>query len=157
MPAATRLLDRELRPVEHRARWLAWGLALQAVGVGIPLTTAFSRANKDGVGGTLTHYTVRLVWHEMLRNRADIALIALGVALFASGGIVLARPFVRRPIALFVVTPLAASLGFAVLGVIALACAALIALAESPGDSNWRDLLNSISWPGDTGRRNRRK
>ena len=157
MRAVARLLDGELRPVENRARWLAWGLALQAVGVGIPITAALSRANKDDVGGTLTHYTVRLVWHEMLRSRADIALIALGVGLFAAGGIVLARPFVRRPIMLFVVTPLAATLGFAVLGAIALLCAAVIALAEAPGDVNWGDLLNSINWPSDSDRRNRRK
>ncbi|MDA8069535.1 MAG: hypothetical protein M0T77_13155 [Actinomycetota bacterium] len=157
MSAVTRLLGDELRPVDSRARWLAWGLALQAVGVGIPLTAALSRANKDGVGGTLTRYTVRLVWHEMLRSRADIALIALGVALFAVGGIVLARPFVRRPIALFVLTPLAAMLGFAVHGVIALLCAAVIALAESPGDVNWGDLLNNVNWPSDSDRRNRRK
>ena len=143
--------------VENRARWLAWGLALQAVGVGIPITAALSRANMDGVSGTLTHYTVRLVWHEMLRSRADIALIALGVAVFAAGGIVLARPFVRRPIVLFVVTPLAATLGFAVLGVIGLLCAAVIALAESPGDVNWGDLLNNVYWPSDSDRRNRRK
>ncbi len=155
--AVTRLLDRELRPVENRSRWLAWRIALQAVGVGIPTTAALSRANKDGVGGTLTHYTIRLVWHEMLRSRGDIALIALGVAVFAAGGIVLARPFVRRPIALFVVTPLAATLGFAVLGVIALLCAAVIALAESPGDVNWADLLNNVNWPSDGDHRNRRR
>jgi hypothetical protein len=157
MADARGVLDRELRPVDHRARWLAWGLALQAVGVGIPLTAALSRVNEDGVGGTLTHYTVRLVWHEMVRSRADIALIALGVALFAGGGMVLARPFVRRPILLFVLTPLAAILGFAVLGVVALVCAALVALAESAGDFDWGNLLSNIGWPGDSGRRNRRK
>lgn len=156
MPDAGSLRDRKLPPVEHRARWLAWGLALQAVGVGIPLTTALSRANKEGVGGTFTHYTVRLVWHEMLRSRADIALIALGVVLFAAGGTVLARPFVRRPLVLFVGTPLAAILGLVALGVIALACAALIALAESAGDFDWENLLGNFSWPGDNGR-NRRK
>ncbi len=149
--------DRELQPVEHRVRWLAWGLALQAVGVGIPLTAAISRASKDGVGGTFTHYTVRLIWHEMLRSRADILLIALGVALFAVGGTVLARPFVRRPLVLFVGTPMAAMFGLVALGVIALACAALIALAESPGDFDWGNVLSSISWPGEDDRRNRRK
>jgi hypothetical protein len=116
-----------------------------------------SRANKDGVGGTLTHYIVRLVWHEMLRSRADVALIVVGVAVFAAGGTVLARPFVRRPVMLFVATPVAATVGFALLGVIALACAAVIAVAGSPGDVGWGDVLGNIGWPGDGGRRNRRK
>jgi hypothetical protein len=54
---------------------LAWGLALQAVGVGIPMTVALRLATKDGVLGSFTHYTVRLAWHEMLRSRADVALL----------------------------------------------------------------------------------
>jgi hypothetical protein len=130
---------------------------LQVVGVGIPLTAALSRSNKDGVGGTLTHYTIRVVWHEVLRSRADIALIVLGVALFAAGGTLLARPFVSRPVMLFVAAPVAAIVGFALLGVIALVCAAVIAVADSSGDVGWGDTIGNISWPGDGGRRNRRK
>jgi hypothetical protein len=51
----------ELKPVQRRGLWITWGLALQAIGVGIPVTVALRRANRDGLVGSLTHYTVRLV------------------------------------------------------------------------------------------------
>lgn len=145
---------RELTPVAHRARWIAWGLALQTVGVGIPVTVALRRANTDGLTGSITHYTVRLVWHEMLRSRADVALVILGVVLFAAGAIVLARPFVARRATLFIAVPVAATAGIAVLGVIALVCAAVLAIVESPDGPS--DVLNNLSWPGG-GRPKRRK
>ncbi|MGI8711592.1 MAG: hypothetical protein ACR2NR_00080 [Solirubrobacteraceae bacterium] len=82
----------DLPPVDHRVVWIAWGLTLQALGVGIPVTAALKRANTDGVLGSFTHYSVRLVGREMLRSRADVALILLGIVVFAAGGVVLARP-----------------------------------------------------------------
>jgi hypothetical protein len=145
---------RELRPVTHRSAWLAWGLALQTIGIGIPVTVALRRANKDGPLGSITHYTVRLVWHEMLRSRADVALIIVGVVVFIGGAVVLARPFVRRRSTLFVGVPAAAAVGIAALGVVALVCAAVFALVESPGDAG--NLLDSISWPIGGQRRRRR-
>ena len=135
----------DLPPVRRRGTWIAWGLALQVVGVGIPVTAALQRASSDGALASITHYTVRLVWHEMLRSHADIALIVLGVIFFVAGAIVLARPFVTRRVTLFVAVPAAATAGIAVLGVIALVCAAIIALVESPDSAG--DLLNGISWP----------
>lgn len=145
---------RELTPVAHRASWLAWGLAMQAVAVGIPVTVALRRAGQDGVLGSLTHYTVRLVWHEMLRSHADVALLGLGVILFAAGAVIMARPFVRRRSTLLVAVPAAAVAGLALLGVLALVCAALIALLEDP--SGAEGLFSGISWPGG-GRRKRRR
>lgn len=147
---------RELPPVRARGRWIAWGLALQVIGVGIPVAAALRRAQETGLTGGITHYTVRLVWHEMLRSGADVALIALGVVLFACGAVVLARPFVRRTSALLVAVPLAAVAGLAVFGVLALVFAAVIAAAEAPGDVDWGDLLSNLmpgNWPG----RQRRK
>ena len=147
----------ELKPVESRIAWMSWGLALQAIGVGIPVTVALRRANRDGPLGSVTHYTARLVWHEMLRSHADVALVVLGVLVFAAGAIVLARPFARRRSTLLVTVPLMAIVGLAVLGVVALVCAALIALAESSDDGGLQGLLDNFSawWPGD--RRKRRK
>lgn len=134
-----------LQPVRRHGTWIAWGLALQVIGVGIPVTAALQRASSDGVLASITHYTVRLVWHEMLRSGADVALVVLGVIVFVAGAIVLARPFVTRRVTLFVAVPAAATVGIAVLGVIALVCAAIIALVESPDTAG--DLLNDISWP----------
>ncbi len=140
---------RELPPVHSRGRWIAWGVALQVIGVGIPVVAAVQRAHEDGVVGGITHYTVRLVWHEMLRSGADVALIVLGVVLFALGAVVLARPFVRRNSTLLIAVPLAAVAGFLVLGVLALVGAAVIAAAQ--GDAAAGDTLTNLipgTWPG---------
>jgi hypothetical protein len=154
LPAAPN--RRELSPVHSRGRWLAWGLALQVIGVGIPVVTAVHRAHEAGVGGALSHYTLRLVWHEMLRRGADVALIILGVALFVAGAVVLARPFVRRVSTLSVAVPLAALAGLAVFGVVALLVALVIAATASAGDADWGSALADFlpdGWPG----RRRRK
>lgn len=114
-------------------------------------------ANKDGVLGSITHYTVRLVWHEMLRSRADIVLIALGVVVFLVGSMVLARPFVRKKANLFVTVPATALVGIAALGAVALIVGMVVALLESPGDFNWSSMFNNLAWWTPGGRRNRRK
>jgi len=119
-------------------------LALQVIGVGIPVAAALQRASSDGVLASVTHYTVRLVWHEMLRSGADVALVVLGI-IVSSPAIVLARPFVTRRMTLFVAVPAAATVGIAVLRVIAVVCVAIIALVESRDAAG--DLLNDIPWP----------
>jgi hypothetical protein len=83
-----------------------------------------------------------------------VALIVLGVVLFAAGAVVLARPFVRRTSTLLVAVPLAAVAGLAVLGVLALVCAAVFAAVEAPDDGGLGDLL--ANWqitPGSSRRR----
>jgi hypothetical protein len=148
------MLRRELTPVARRGTWVAWGLALQTIGVGIPVTVALRRANQDGVFGSVTHYTVRLVWHEMLRSHADVGLLLLGAVVFVVGAVIMARPFVRRRAALLVGVPAAAAAGLALLGVLALVCAAVIAAIDGSGDP--QQLFDGISWPGG-GRRKRRR
>ena len=86
-----------LPPVRRRATRIAWGLALQVIGVGIPVTAALQRVSSDGALANITHYSARLVRHEMLRSHADLALIVLGVIFFAAGAVVLARPFRDAP------------------------------------------------------------
>jgi hypothetical protein len=154
LPAAPN--RRELEPVQARGRWVAWGLALQVIGMGIPVVTAVHRAHESGVGGALTHYTIRLVWHEMLRSGADVALIVLGVVLFVAGAVVLARPFVRRATTLLVAVPLAAVAGLVVFGVVALLVALVVAGTASAGDADVSGALADFlpdGWPG----RRRRK
>jgi hypothetical protein len=147
LPAAPR--RHQLQPVHARGRWIGWGLALQVIGVGIPVVTALRRAHEAGVGGALTHYTVRLVWHEMLRSGVDVSLIILGVVLFVAGAVVLARPFVRRVSTLVVAVPLAAVLGLAVFGLVALVVGLVVALTASAGDADWSGLADFLpdGWP----------
>ena len=147
----------ELGPVKSRGTWIAWGLALQVIGAGIPVTVALVRANREGLLGSVTHYTFRLIEHELLRSRADVVLVILGVLLFVAGAVVLARPFVRRRVTLFLAVPLAATVGIVVLGVVALVCAGVIGLVGSAGDTGWADALeNFIPWSDDGKRRRRR-
>ena len=137
-----------------RAPWIAWGVALQVAGVGIPVLTAVRRAHEAGIGGAVTHYTIRLVWHEMMRSGADVALIVLGVVLFVAGAVVLARPFVRRMTTLVVAVPLAAVAGLAVFGVVALVVGLVVAATVSAGDADWGAIGDFI--PDDWPRRRRR-
>lgn len=151
MTAVTPPARGELAPVRRRGLWIAWGLALQVIGVAIPVAAAVERANHDSALGAVTHYTVRLVLHEMFRRRADVALVVLGVLVFVGGSVVLARPFVGRRLTLLVAVPAAAVVGIVLLGLIAVVIAALVALAaQGSGD------VPAIDWPfGD--RRNRRR
>jgi hypothetical protein len=147
---------RELRPVGSRGPWIAWGLALQVIGVGIPVVAALHRAREAGIGSAVTHYTIRLVWHEMLRSGADVALIVLGVVVFVAGAVVLARPFVRRVSTLVIAVPLAAVAGLAVFGVIALVIALVFAATTWAGDAEAGSTLLDFLPDGWPGRRRRR-
>lgn len=130
-------LSDRLDPVEHRWRWFWWGIALQAIGVAIPVVVAVQRARHDGLGGSVTRATVRLIWHQMAQHPSDIGVIALGMVLFVAGCMVLARPLVSRRSHLVIAVPAAALLGFVVFGAVALLVAAAIALADSGFDLGW--------------------
>ena len=137
---------RSLAPVRSEGAWVAWGLALQITGVGIPVATAISRAHREGLGGSLTHYTVALIGRQMLHSNADVALVVLGVVLFAAGAVALARPFVGDRRTLLLAVPLAAVIGLTVLGVLALLVSVVVAAAD--GDTGAGDVLGNLlgSW-----------
>lgn len=120
MMRPTSYLNDQLEPVSHRWRWFWWGVALQVLGVAIPIALAVQRARHDGFGGTLTRATVRLIWHQMAQHPGDVGVIVLGVAVFVAGSMVLARPLVRRRFQLVLAVPAAALLGFVVFGAVAL-------------------------------------
>lgn len=145
---------RELKPVRHRSRWIWWGLCLQIVGVGIPVVVLIEQAKKDGLLGQITLYTVRFVWHEALRSGADLSLIVAGVALFAAGSMLLARPFVRRRTTLLVAVPVAAVVGVLACGVLALMVAVVVAIAAATDGELDPGFLEMLWW-GD-GRKRRR-
>lgn len=145
----------ELQPVRARGVWIAWGVVLQVIGAGIPVTVALHLASKDGVLGSVTRYTVRLVWQQMAHSAADLALVVLGVALFIAGSVVLARPFVRRRSTLLVGVPLAALVGLLVFGVFAVVIAVVIAAEQDPSDAA-NILADNLPW-STSGRRRRPK
>ena len=132
-----------LAPVRRRGLWLAWGLALQIIGVGIPVVTAIHRAHREGLGGSLTHYTVTLIGRQMLHSNADLALVITGMLLFAAGAVALARPFVRDRATLLLAIPLAAVMGLTVFGVLVLVVTVFVAAADG-GDTSAGELLGNI-------------
>ena len=124
-----------LRPVAHRGLWITGGLALQLVGIGMPLAYVLTKAKHESVAGLLTVATVRLAWHESLHAKAGIAVLAGGAILFALGSVLLARPYAKRKLTLLLAVPLAAVCGALVLGVAALIIALVVLLFwNSDGD-----------------------
>lgn len=144
----------ELQPVRARGAWIAWGVVLQVIAAGIPVAIALHLASRDGVLGSITRYTVRLVWQQMSHSAADLALVVLGVAMFIAGSVVLARPFVRRRSTLLVGVPLAALVGLLALGVFAVVVAIVIAVEQDPSDA--ADIVGGNLPMPDFGRRERR-
>lgn len=144
-----------LSPVGRRARWIRGGLVLQALAVAIPIVVVLERAHKEGTLGQITSLTVRLGAKEMLHSRGDLALLVLGVVLFAAGSVVLARPFVTRLWTLVVAVPLAAIIGILAVGVLALVLAAVLVLddvldgADLPS-FGWLDRAERRAGPGGT-------
>ena len=120
-----------LRPVVHRGRWIAGGLVLQLVGVGSPTIYVYGRAKHLSLGDALTFATVKLAWHNSLHTKAGAVTLAVGLALFAIGSVLLARPFTKHVVTLFVAVPLAAVGGALILGVIAMILALLVFLLDN--------------------------
>src|SRR5262245_19246992 len=76
-----------LQPVAHRNRWIAGGLVLQLIGIGVPVAVVVERAKHDNLLKNPDVYTVRLLWHELLQRHSDVALMVLGVVLFVVGSV----------------------------------------------------------------------
>lgn len=65
--------------------------------------------------------------------RQGLAVLAAGAFIYAAGSVLMARPYVARPMTLFVAVPVAAVAGMLVLGVLSFIVALLIA-ALANGD-----------------------
>ena len=120
-------------PLRPRASWVAGGLILQAVGAGGVAAYVWLKVRHQNIGGHLTAATIRLAWHSEAHTRQGLAVLAVGALIYAAGSVLMARPYVARPVTLFVAVPVAAVAGMLVLGVLAFAVALLIA-ALANGD-----------------------
>ena len=133
MTAGAATSRRTLSPVRSRGLWTAGGLAVQAVGLGGVTAFLWAKLRHQDIGGHITAATFRLVWHGEVHTRTGLAVLIAGAIIYAAGSILLARPYVSRPVTLFIAVPVAAVAGMAVLGVLALAVALLIsALGDLP-------------------------
>lgn len=124
-----------LRPVAKKAPWIVCGLLLQAAGIAMVLAWAYRKYKNDAVEGAALRTTFKLIWMETLHSSAGIAILAGTAVLFAAGGVLLARPYVRSLPMLLIGVPVAALAGLAVLGALALVVAVLVFLAWAGADS----------------------
>lgn len=120
-------------PVRSRASWVVSGLTLQALGAGGVAAYVWLKVRHQNIGGHVTAATIRLAWHSEVHTRQGLAVLAAGVLVYAAGSVLMARPYVARPMTLFVAVPVAAVAGMLVLGVVAFIVALLIA-ALADGD-----------------------
>jgi hypothetical protein len=134
---------------------VAGGLALQVLGAGGLAAFVWLKVRRENLGGHLTAATIRLVWHGEVHTRQGLMVLVAAALLYAAGSIVMARPYVSRPVTLFVAVPLAAVAGLLVLGALALIVALAIAAFTSDGFDfpGW----DFSSGSGGDGRRRRRR
>lgn len=125
MTADAETSRRTLSPVRSRALWTVSGLAVQAAGLGGVTAFLWAKLRHQGIGGHITAATFRLMWHGEVHTRTGLAVLIAGAVIYAAGSVLLARPYVSRPVTLFIAVPAAAVAGMAVLGVLALVVALL--------------------------------
>lgn len=137
---------RMLGPLRARAPWVLSGLLLQAAGAGGVAAYVWLNVRRQGLGGHLSAATIQLAWHSEVHTRQGLAVLATGAVIYAVGSVFMARPYLTRPVMLFVAVPAAAVAGLLVLGVLALLVTLLIAaLADG-------DLGIDLDFSGDRGR-----
>src|SRR5260370_27106594 len=118
---------RMLGPLRSRASWVASGLILQAVGAGGMAAYVWLKVRHQNIGGHVTAATIRLAWHGEVHTRQGLAVLTAGALIYAAGSVLMARPYVARPMTLFVAVPVAAVAGVLVLGGLAFLPAPLLA------------------------------
>lgn len=110
-------------------------------------------AGAEQLAGEITKYTIRLAWHDALHTPVGLAALLVGLALVIAGSVLLARPFVRRRWTLIVAVPLAAVVGFLILGAL-IAVVALLAWLFWASEGGFD--LPVPDWPDWPARRRRR-
>ncbi len=155
---ATRLV--QLAPVESEVPWVGSGLLLQAAAAGTSVVYVLDRASNEGVGGTITRATVRLAWHQALHAHTGLLVLIASAVAFGAGSVLVARPFVRNPLALLVAVPLAGMAGLVAFGALALVIVLVVLAVQGlEGDLSsvkLPDISGMWPWSGG-GRRSRRR
>jgi hypothetical protein len=119
-----------LRPVSPRWPWITGGLALQVIGAAAPIAYIVNKAHHEDIGGQISRATLTLAWRQAVHSHAGLALMIGGAAVFVIGSILMARPFVKSWVTLFVAIPIAAVAGLLVLGAAAILISLLVVGAD---------------------------
>lgn len=122
---------RILGALRARVPWVVSGLALQAAGAGGVAAYVWLNVRRQGFGGHVSAATIQLAWHSEVHTRQGLSVLAAGAVVYAAGSVVMARPYLTRPVGLFVAVPAAAVAGLLVLGVLALLVTLLIVALEN--------------------------
>jgi hypothetical protein len=122
MPSAARAPSRYqlLRPPRSRTPWVAWGFTAQLLGAGGVAVVLWRNIRGQGIAGHITAELIRVAWRSELHTRAGLMVLIAGAVVYAAGSILMARPYISRPVTLFVAVPAAAVVGVLALGVLAL-------------------------------------
>lgn len=127
---------RVLGPLRSQYSWVVSGLIVQVLGVGSVAVVVWRSIHNQSLGGHVTAQMIKFAWHSQLHTRTGLIVLAAGAVVYVIGSVVMVRPYVTRPVTLFVAVPIAAVAGMLVLGVLAVVVAALVATALN-GD--WLD------------------
>jgi hypothetical protein len=141
---------RLLAPIRSRWPWVGWGLIVQALGMGGVAIVMWRSIRNQGIGGHVTAEMIKLAWHGQLHTQSRLIVLIAGSVVYAAGSVLLARPYVSSPAALFIAVPIAAVAGLLSLGVLALGLVALFLLSDGGID------LFDLPDRQDDGRRRRR-
>jgi hypothetical protein len=137
-------------PVGSRAVSTVSGLVVQAAGLGGVTAFLWAKLRRQDIGGHISAATFRLIWHGEVHTRTGMAVLVTGAVIYAAGSVLLARPYVARPVTLFIAVPVAAVVGMAVLGALALVVAVLLSALGN-------QLVPSVYLGGGSGRKGARK
>jgi hypothetical protein len=138
-----------LSPVSPRWPWITSGLLLQLIGAGAPVAYVVNKAHHEDLGGQISKATLTLAWRQAVHSHAGLDLMIVGALVFVIGSMLMARPFVKSMVTMFVAIPIAALAGLLILGAGAILVALLLAGAD--------DALDLVDWGGSSSSRRRRR
>ena len=123
----------QLGPV-NKARWFWPGIALELIGIAIPVAYVLIKAKRESVGSSFTLATVRLAWHDSVHSKAGLAVLIVGALLVAAGGVLVARPFVKNVFIWLLLVPVASAAAALLLGAGALIIVVIVGIVYAGAD-----------------------
>lgn len=122
---------RRLAPPDSRVPWVFWGAVVQVLGLGSIAVVMWKNIRQQGIGGHITGEMLKLAWHSELHTRSGLIVLIAGSVVYAAGSVVIARPYISSPAALFIAVPIAAVAGMLILGVLIVILWVLFLIAEA--------------------------